>query len=84
MAYKDSLLITSLCDKTKVEENYVHTIVIIRFKKTKSSKKRFKKPKNKKGKENQREEVLLYIYIYILLTMGRKCEESILPRNNTS
>ena len=62
MAYKDSLLITSLCDKTKVEENYVHTIVIIRFKKTKSSKKRFKKPKNKKGKENQREE-LLYIYI---------------------
>lgn len=66
MAYKDSLLITSLCDKTKVEENYVHTIVIIRFKKTKSSKKRFKKPKNKKGKENQREEVLLYIYIYIV------------------
>ena len=85
MAYKDSLLITSLCDKTKVEENYVHTIVIIRFKKTKSSKKRFKKTKKQKRKGKPTGgSTVIYIYIYILLTMGRKCEESILPRNTTS
>ena len=67
MAYKDSLLITSLCDKTKVEENYVHTIVIIRFKKTKSSKKRFKKTKKQKRKGKPTGgSTVIYIYIYIV------------------
>jgi len=58
----------------------VHTTVIIRFKKTKSSKKRFKKTKKQKRKGKPTGGTI----IYILLTMGRKCEESILPRNNTS